>query len=125
MRQAPPRESSDQPGRSRRNRPCCEDNCSLDEYLGAEGSARFDFDVDKDGNVFNVRLRQSSGNPEIDRKAEEAIRRRRYEASESGFQSQRIRVTSEQEGSDFQRQNADRRSQEEQDRAAREAERAA
>lgn len=41
------------------------------------------FDVDKEGNVTNVRLRESSGNPDIDRKAEEALRRRRDEASES------------------------------------------
>ncbi|NJR50696.1 MAG: energy transducer TonB [Leptolyngbyaceae cyanobacterium CSU_1_3] len=108
-----------------RNKPKCKDNCSLDEYLGAEGSARFDFDVDKDGNPINIRLRTTSGDAEIDRKAEEAIRRRRYEASETGFQGQRIRVTSEREGSEFQRQSRDRRQQEAAQQAERESQRAA
>jgi len=111
VREAPPRENSDPP-RSSRKRPKCKNNCEIDGYLGAEGSSRFDFDVDRNGNVINVRLRQPSGNSEIDRKAEEAIRRRKYEASESGFQGQRIRVTSEQDGSEFQRQNRDRRREE-------------
>lgn len=93
---------------SAKRKPRCLKNCGLDQYLGAEGSARFDFDVDASGKVINVKLKQSSGNAEIDRKAEAAVRKRKYEASDSGF-SAKIRVTSEQEGSDFQRQQLERR----------------
>jgi TonB family protein len=106
-----------------RKAPKCKSNCGLDEYLGGEGTARYSFDVDANGNVTNVRLRQSSGNPEIDRKAAEAIQQRKYEASEGGYEGQRIRVTSEQEGSRFQRQNEERRAQEAAERQEREQER--
>jgi TonB family protein len=93
---------------SGKKKPKCVRNCGLDEYLGAEGSARFDFQVDASGKVTNVRINKSSGNAEVDRKAEEAVRNRKYEASDSGF-SAKIRVTSEQEGSNFQRQQSERR----------------
>ncbi len=106
--QSPPPKAMEQPERSGKKKPKCVKNCGLDKYLGAEGSARFDFEVDAKGKVTNVRLKQSSGNAEVDRKAEEAVRRRKYEASDSGFNA-KIRVTSEQEGSNFQRQQAERR----------------
>lgn len=93
---------------SGQRKPKCLKNCGLDRYLGAEGSARFEFDVDASGKVINVKLKQSSGNAEVDQKAEAAVRKRKYEASDSGFSS-KIRVTSEQEGSDFQRQQLERR----------------
>ncbi|MFM7472057.1 MAG: TonB family protein, partial [Nodosilinea sp.] len=111
-----------EPTSGSRQAPKCVSNCGLSEYLGAEGTTRFIFDVDANGKVANVRLRQSSGNPELDRKAEAAIRRRQYEASESGYEGQRLRVTSELQGSDFQRQNQQRRQQEAAEPRQREAE---
>ena len=96
--------------------PKCVENCGLDEYLGAEGSLRISQEIDKNGNV-TPKLLQSSGNSELDRKALEAIQRRKYETSDDGY-SNNIRVTSQQEGSDFARQQEDRRRQEQSDRNA-------
>jgi TonB family protein len=98
----------------------CIENCGLNEYLGSEGSLRIRQEIGKDGKV-NPILVQTSGDPELDRKALEAIKNRRYETSESDTTSN-IRVTSQQEGSDFTRQQDDRRQrrQIEQDAIARE-----
>ncbi len=85
----------------------CIENCGLNEYLGSEGSLRIRQEIGKDGKV-NPILVQTSGDPELDRKALEAIKNRRYETSESDTTSN-IRVTSQQEGSDFARQQDDRR----------------
>ncbi|MCX5964598.1 MAG: TonB family protein [Cyanobacteria bacterium] len=100
--------------------PKCVENCGLSEYLGAEGTLRISQEISKDGTVI-PKLLQSSGDPELDRKALEAISRRKYEASEDGDRTT-IRVTSQQEGSDFQRQQESRRQQRqaEQDTIARE-----
>lgn len=99
----------------------CVKNCGLSEYLGAEGTLRIRQEIGKDGTVI-PKLLQSSGDPELDRKALEAVSRRKYEASEDGDRTT-IRVTSQQEGSDFQRQQESRRQQQqqaEQDTIARE-----
>ncbi len=92
-----------------RQRPKCTDNCGRPEFFGKEGSAQFDFDIDARGNPVNIRLKESSGDLEIDQKAAEQIRRRRYEASDEGYQGAKLRVTSERAGSDFQRQQEQRR----------------
>ena len=104
------------PPRPAKKGPKCVENCGLDEYLGAEGSLRISQEIDKNGNV-TPKLLQSSGDPELDRKALEAIQKRKYETSDDGY-SNNIRVTSQQEGSDFSRQQEDRRRQEQTDRNA-------
>ena len=92
-----------------RQRPKCVNNCDKPDFFGKEGSTQFDFDIDARGNPVNLRLKQSSGDPEVDRQAAETIRRRRYESSDEGYQGAKLRVTYEQEGSDFQRQQEQRR----------------
>jgi TonB family protein len=94
-------------------KPKCRRNCNLSEDWGIEGIVRFTFDIDAKGNVVNVRLSQSSGNAELDRKAEEALKQAKFNASEKGYSGQRIKVTSEQDGSGFQQQNQERRQIEE------------
>ena len=96
--------------------PKCISNCNLDGYLGAEGTVRISQEIDKNGNV-TAKLVKSSGDPEIDRKALEAIQNRKYESSDDGYRSN-IRVTSQQEGSEFQREQENRRRQEQGDRDA-------
>ncbi|MCY7408023.1 MAG: TonB family protein [Alkalinema sp. CAN_BIN05] len=98
----------------------CIENCGLNDYLGSEGSLRIRQEIGKDGKV-NPVLVQSSGDSELDRKALEAMKNRRYETSDSDTTSN-IRVTSQQEGSDFTRQQDDRRQrrQTEQDAIVRE-----
>lgn len=86
----------------------CIEDCDS-EYFGAQGTLRISQEIGKDGKVI-PKLLESSGDPELDRKALEAISRRRYEVSENGEQST-IRVTSQQPGSDFQRQQEARRQQ--------------
>jgi len=97
----------------------CIENCGLDTYLGSEGSLRIRQEIGKDGKV-NPVLVQTSGDPELDRKALEAIKNRRYETSESDSTSN-IRVTSQQEGSDFTRQQDDRRQRRQLERAEQDA----
>ncbi len=96
--------------------PKCISNCNLDNYLGAEGTVRISQEIDKNGNV-TAKLVKSSGDPEIDRKALEAIQNRKYESSDDGYTSN-IRVTSQQEGSEFQKEQETRRRQEQGDRDA-------
>lgn len=62
---------------------------------------RISQEIGKDGIVI-PKLLQSSGDPELDRKALEAVSRRKYEASEDGDRTT-IRMTSQQEEADFQR----------------------
>lgn len=114
----PKQEPKTQPIQKKEARKCIE-NCGLNEYLGSEGSLRIRQEIDKDGKV-NPVLVTSSGDPELDRKALEAMKNRRYETSESDTTSN-IRVTSQQEGSDFQREQDERRQrrQSEQDAIAR------
>ena len=114
----PKQEPKTQPIQKKEARKCIE-NCGLDKYLGSEGSLRIRQEIDKDGKV-NPVLVTSSGDQELDRKALEAMKNRRYETSESDTTSN-IRVTSQQEGSDFQREQDERRQrrQSEQDAIAR------
>ena len=77
---------------------------------------RFIYDIDPQGNVGNIRLSQSSGNRELDRKAQQALSNAKFEPTDNGFQNLRIRVTSERKGTDFQAQNQSRRKREEQKR---------
>lgn len=96
--------------------PKCIENCTLDEYLGAEGRADLRIKVDRDGNVIEATLGRSSGNEEVDRKALEYARTRKYQPSDEGFNSN-LPITSQQEGSDFARQQEERRRQEQAERS--------
>ncbi len=96
--------------------PQCLENCSLNEYLGSEGKADIRLTVDRDGNVIEATLGRSSGNEEVDRKALEYARTRKYKPSDEGFSSN-LPITSQQEGSEFSRQQEERRRQEQAERA--------
>ncbi len=93
--------------------PRCVENCNLDEYLGAEGKADVRLKVDRDGNVIEATLGSSSGNAEVDRKALEYAKTRKYQPSDEGFNSN-LPITSQQEGSEFARQQEERRRRQEQ-----------
>ena len=64
------------------------------------------------GNPVNVRLRESTGNEELDRAALEAVRNARYTASQQGRTGISQKITFEIQGSDYQRRNRQRREQE-------------
>jgi TonB family protein len=96
--------------------PQCLENCKT-EYLGSEGKADVRLKVDRDGNVIEATLGSSSGNAEVDRKALEYARTRKYQPSDEGFNSS-LPITSQQEGSEFARQQQERRQQEKNDRDA-------
>lgn len=104
VRTAPPR--SDRP-----RKPVCLD-CPKPKFRGSEGSPRVTYDIGADGRVINVRLRQSSGNPDLDRATLETLSKWRFDPAtvpEGGRQNVRARVTFEEEGSTYQRQNEQRR----------------
>lgn len=46
--------------------------------MGEQGEVRLDVHVGSDGAVLDVRLRRSSGSPELDRSAVETVRRWRF-----------------------------------------------
>ena len=99
-------------------------SCPQPKYRGTEASPRVDLNVRPDGTV-EVRLRQSSGNPDLDRETLETMSRWRFDPQTvpQGGVRKRVRVTYEEQGSNFQRQNAERRRQEsEQQRQQRQAE---
>ncbi len=95
--------------------PRCVENCSLDDYLGAEGKADIRLKIDRDGNVIEATLGSSSGNTEVDRQALEHARSRKYTPSDEGANSS-FSVTSERPNSEFARQQEERRRQEKADR---------
>lgn len=108
-RQAP-NSSPVQPVRPRQ--PTCL-SCPKPKYQGTEASPRVDMRIRPDGTV-EVRLRKSSGNPDVDRATLETMSKWRFDPKtvpEEGVRK-RVRVTYEEEGSSFQRQNDDRRRQE-------------
>ncbi|EKQ67012.1 TonB family protein [Leptolyngbyaceae cyanobacterium JSC-12] len=89
--------------------------CPKPKFRGTEGQPRVTYDVAPDGRVINVRLRKSSGNPEVDRETLETLQRWRFKPEtvpQGGQQDIKVRVTFEEEGSKFQRQNEQRRRQE-------------
>lgn len=88
-------------------------SCPKPQFQGTEASPRVDMRIRPDGSV-EVRLRKSSGDPAIDRATLETMSRWRFDPKtvpQEGVRK-RVRVTFEEEGSSFQRQNEARRRQE-------------
>jgi TonB family protein len=86
--------------------------CPKPEYRGSEGQPKVTYDIAPDGQVINVRLRKSSGNPDTDRETMETMGKWKFDPKtvpEGGRQDVKVRVTFEEEGSKFQRQNEQRR----------------
>lgn len=103
-------------------------SCPKPQYRGKEGTPRVTYDIAPDGRVVNVRLRQSSGDAQTDRETLEAMSQWQFNPQtvpEGGRTNVRVRVTFEEEGSNFQRQNEERRRESErlaeQERQQREA----
>ncbi len=105
-------------------------SCPKPQYRGKEGTPRVTYDIAPDGRVTNVRLRQSSGDEQTDRETIEAMSKWQFNPQtipEGGRTNVKVRVTFEEQGSQFQRQNEERRREAEklaeQERQHREAER--
>ena len=105
-------------------------SCPKPQYRGKEGTPRVTYDITPDGRVTNVRLRQSSGDEQTDRETIEAMSKWQFNPQtipEGGRTNVKVRVTFEEQGSQFQRQNEERRREAEklaeQERQQREAER--
>ena len=105
-------------------------SCPKPQYRGKEGTPRVTYDIAPDGSVTNARLRQSSGDEQTDRETLEAISKWQFNPQtipEEGRTNVKVRVTFEEQGSQFQRQNEERRRESErlaeQERQQREAER--
>lgn len=87
-------------------------SCPKPQYRGKEGTPRVTYDIAPDGRVVNVRLRQSSGDAQTDRETLEAMSQWQFNPQtvpEGGRTNVRVRVNFEEAGSDFQRQNEERR----------------
>ena len=100
-------------------------SCPKPQYRGKEGTPRVTYDITPDGRVTNVRLRQSSGDEQTDRETIEAMGKWQFNPQtvpEGGRTNVKVRVTFEEEGSQFQRKNEERRRQEADQLAAQEAE---
>lgn len=96
-------------------------NCPKPQYRGKEGVPRVTYDIAPDGRVTNVRLRQSSGDAETDRETLEAMQKWQFNPQtipEGGRTNVKVRVTFEEQGSQFQRENEERRRAAEQQRLA-------
>ncbi len=105
VRTAPPPQPAKQ-------QPVCM-SCPKPKFQGTEASPRVDLKIRPDGSV-EVRLRKSSGNPAVDRATLETMSKWRFDPQtvpQEGVRK-RVRVTYEEEGSNFQRQNEERRRQE-------------
>ena len=92
-------------------------SCPKPQYRGKEGTPRVTYDISPDGRVTNVRLRQSSGDEQTDRETIEAMSKWQFNPQtipEGGRTNVRVRVTFEEQGSQFQRQNEERRREVEQ-----------
>ncbi len=99
--------------------------CPKPKFRGTEGQPKVTYDIAPDGRVTNVRLRKSSGNPEIDRETLETMQKWRFKPEtvpEGGRRNVKVRVTFEEDGSRFQRENERRRRQETEQRQAAEQE---
>ncbi|PZU95068.1 MAG: hypothetical protein DCE90_13300 [Pseudanabaena sp.] len=87
-------------------------SCPKPQYRGKEGIPRVTYDIAPDGRVMNVRLRQSSGDPQTDRETLEAMSKWQFNPQtvpEGGRTNVKVRVTFQEEGSEFHRQNEERR----------------
>jgi TonB family protein len=90
-------------------------SCPKPQYRGKEGTPRVTYDIAPDGSVTNVRLRQSSGDAQTDRETIEAMSKWQFNPQtipEQGRANVKVRVTFEEDGSKFQRENEARRRQE-------------
>ena len=104
-------------------------SCPKPQYRGKEGTPRVTYDIAADGTVTNVRLRQSSGDAQTDRETIEAMSKWQFNPQtipEGGRTNVKVRVTFEESGSQFQRENEERRRREneqlaEQERTQRDA----
>ena len=87
-------------------------SCPKPQYRGKEGTPRVTHDIAPDGRVINVRLRQSSGDEQTDRETLEAMSKWQFNPQtipEGGRTDVKVRVTFQEEGSQFHRQNEERR----------------
>jgi len=87
-------------------------SCPKPQYRGKEGTPRVTYDIAPDGRVMNVRLRQSSGDEQTDRETLEAMSKWQFNPQtipEGGRTDVKVRVTFQEEGSQFHRQNEERR----------------
>jgi TonB family protein len=87
-------------------------SCPKPQFRGKEGTPRVTYDIAPDGKVTNVRLRKSSGDPETDRETLEAMTKWQFNPKtvpEGGRTNVKVRVTFEESGSQFQRENEERR----------------
>ncbi|MGC8712389.1 MAG: TonB family protein [Leptodesmis sp.] len=100
------------PAPVRSQEPICV-SCPKPKFQGQEGSPRVDLKIRPDGSV-EVRLRKTSGNPEVDRATLETMSKWHFDPQSVPKEGvrKRVRVTYEEEGSAFQRQNEQRRRQE-------------
>lgn len=90
-------------------------SCPKPQYRGKEGTPRVTYDIAADGTVSNVRLRQSSGDAQTDRETIEAMSKWQFNPKtipEGGRTDVKVRVTFEESGSQFQRENDERRRRE-------------
>ena len=86
-------------------------SCPKPQYRGKEGTPRVTYDIGADGRVSNVRLRQSSGDEQTDRETIEAMSKWQFNPQtipEGGRANVKVRVTFEEAGSQFQRENDER-----------------
>ncbi len=100
-------------------------SCPKPQYRGKEGTPRVTYDIAPDGRVINVRLRQSSGDAQTDRETIEAMSRWQFNPQtipDGGRTNVKVRVTFEEDGSKFQRENEERRRRESEQLAAQQAE---
>lgn len=100
-------------------------SCPKPQYRGKEGTPRVTYDIAPDGRVLNVRLRQSSGDAQTDRETLEAMSKWQFNPKtipEGGRTNVKVRVTFEEEGSKFQRENEERRRQQSEQLANQQAE---
>ncbi len=90
-------------------------SCPKPQFRGKEGTPRVTYDLTADGKVTNIRLRQSSGDPETDRETLETMSKWQFNPTtipEGGRTNVKVRVTFEESGSQFQQENEERRRQE-------------
>jgi len=100
-------------------------SCPKPQYRGKEGTPRVTYDIAPDGRVINIRLRQSSGDAQTDRETLEAMSKWQFNPKtipEGGRANVKVRVTFEEEGSKFQRENEERRRQQSEQLANQQAE---
>jgi TonB family protein len=92
------------------------------ERRGIEGTVKLVFDVDRDGNISNIRVASSSGHDILDRAATDAVKDWKLASSDSEQQGISQSFTFAKKGSTTESQARERREKQERDRLAREQE---